>query len=234
MIRIGWIFLVALTAVIPVCAEIVVDVVKAGRGGKVGIDLSAVQRSGTGGAEFAKTLSDDLVRSGWFAVHLGAPVLAQASLSSGGFGGGLRSTCIVQNRAGGTFLKKSLREKSGNVRSLAHAVADAIVEAVARKKGIASTKILMVGARGPRRDLYMCDADGHNMVNVTQRGAVCTSPAWTPDARSLIFTWFAKGNPDVYTVELATRGVRRVAAFPGPECGGGSFSRWQARGAHTF
>lgn len=220
MIRIGWMWLVALTVLAPAQAEIVVDVVKTGQIGKVGLDLSAVQQSGEGGAEFAKTLSDDLVRSGWFSVRQGAPVLVQASLSSGAFGGGLRSTCIVQNRAGGTFLKKSLRaETSQGVRSLAHAVADAIVEAVARKKGIASTRILMVGARGGRRDLYLCDADGHNVVNVTQRGAVCTSPAWTPDAKSLIFTWFVKGNPDVYTVDLSNRGVRRVAGFPGLNAG---------------
>ncbi len=219
MIRFGWLLPVALTMLAPVHAQMVVDVVKTGQQGKIAIDLSAVQRSGAGGAELAKVLNDDLVRSGWFVVRPGAPVVVQASLSSLTFGGGLRVTCVAQNRAGGTFLNKSIREKSGNVRRLAHAAADAIVEAVARKKGVASTKILMVGSRGGRKDLYMCDADGHNMVNVTQRGAVCTSPTWTPDAKSLVFTWFVKGNPDVYKVELANRAVRRVAGFPGLNAG---------------
>ena len=55
-------------------------------------------------------------------------------------------------------------------------LADEIVQAVKGVKGIASTRIAMIGSHGARKDLYLCDADGGNLVKITNQGAVCLSP----------------------------------------------------------
>ena len=75
--------------------------------------------------------------------------------------------------------------------------------------------LLDVGSVNGRKDLYLCDADGAGARNVTKRGAVCLTPAWTPNADSLLFTWFVKGFPDVYKLDLVQSKASRFAGFPG-------------------
>ena len=62
-------------------------------------------------------------------------------------------------------------------------VPDAIVRAVAKVPGIAATRIALIGRVNGRKNLYVCDADGRNLVRITDQNAPCLSPNWSPDAR---------------------------------------------------
>jgi TolB protein len=185
---------------------------------KTGIDLAGVRVPATDdGRMFRAVLAADLERSGWFVpAARGAALVVQGAAR--GAGGAFAIDCEVRHRGTNrSYLRRRLT--APNARRLAHVVADAIVLAVKGVQGIAATRIAMVGAHGVGKDLYLCDADGANLVKVTAQGAVCLSPNWWPDAQSLVYTSFHQGFPDVYRVELAARRRTKLAGFPGLNAG---------------
>ncbi len=170
--------------------------------------------------EFVKVLKADLTRSGWFSVVAGktATVLVGGKVSS--VGGQLSATCDVRNGATGKrYFSRVFTRQPGEARQLAHVVADAIVEAVKGVRGIASTRIVLIGSANAKKDIFVCDADGGGMLQLTRDGAPCLSPTWSPDADQLFYTSFYRGFPDVYRVQLSTGKRNRVASYPGINAG---------------
>lgn len=188
---------------------------------KTTIDVSRLKAGDATGQTFRQVLGQDLKRSGWF--RLGRPggpgVYVGGDCASSG--GKLVARVDVRHSSnpGASYLRRTFSGDAGNARALAHAVADAVVAAVAKRPGIASTRIVMIGSRNGRKDLYMCDADGQNFVQVTRDRAVCLSPRWGPEGRELVYTSFVGGYPDVYRIDLQSFRRRRVVSFPGLNTG---------------
>lgn len=184
------------------CAAIDIEVVKAGAV-KTGIALSGFDAGGVAeGSLFAKALEADLVRSGWFIVTNGGAIAVDGRWIA--FGGS-RAECSVRNKVTGNgYFSREFEPKRGDVPSAAHAAADAIVEAVCKVPGIASTRIAMIGKVNGRTNLYMCDADGRNLVRITNQDAPCLAPNWSPDGARLLYTSFHGGYPDAYLIDLAS------------------------------
>jgi TolB protein len=197
-----------------------IEIVKKG-GAKSLIDLTEMKASGGNGAEiFCRTLQRDLERSGWFRIApkgQGTYVVAGVCSDSGG---GLSVNCQVTAVANQRRLLS--RDKQGEVREslrLAHELADEIVFAIKGVKGIAATRIALIGATGGKKNLYLCDADGNNLVQITRDGAPCLSPSWSPDGNSLVYTSYHQGYPDVYLVDLASNRRAKMSGFPGLNSG---------------
>ncbi len=168
---------------------------------------------------FLQVLEADLKRSGWFEV-----ATAGASVEVSGtclvLDGQLSGQCSVVNTiTGKTLLSQPLRASVAEARPLAHRTADAIVRAVKGVPGIASTQLVMVGARVGRQDLYLCDADGARLRRVTHDGAVCLSPTWGQGVSEILYTSFHNGYPDAYRINLAVGRRTSLAAYPGLNSG---------------
>lgn len=58
--------------------------------------------------------------------------------------------------------------------------------------------------KGQQYDLFIMDADGSNLRNVTQHPAGDGNGAWSPDGRSLVFSSDRNGYTDIYTLEIAS------------------------------
>ena len=88
--------------------------------------------------------------------------------------------------------------RAAQARRLAHKVADEVVLQFTGEPGIADTKIAYV--RGPRgaKEIVIADYDGAGRSPVTRNGSINLSPVWSPDARSLAFTSYKQGYPDLY------------------------------------
>ena len=101
-------------------------------------------------------------------------------------------------------------------RRLAHKIADDVVLQFTGEAGIADTRLAWVRGRPGFRDVFVSDYDGHNPMPVTRNGSINLSPAWSPDTRSLAFTSFRKGYPDLYRAfPFEKRPDEALAAFPG-------------------
>src|SRR5262249_19139785 len=87
---------------------------------------------------------------------------------------------------------------SGEPRRLAHKVADEIVLQFTGEPGIADTKIAFVSGPRGAKEIQYADYDGFNARLVTKNGSINLMPVWGPDGRSLAYTSFKNGYPDLF------------------------------------
>ena len=105
---------------------------------------------------------------------------------------------------------------TAQARRLAHKMADEVVLQFTGEPGIADTKIAYVlGPRGAK-EILVADYDGAAPAPVTRNGSINLSPVWSPDARSLAFTSYRQGYPDLYRAfPFERRPEQTLAAFSG-------------------
>lgn len=117
------------------------------------------------------------------------------------------------------LMSVALLGRSGNMRDIAHQVADQVYEKILGVRGAFWTKIAYVTANGSGRNiayaLMVADADGHNPQTVVRSREPLLSPAWSPDMRKLAYVSFERGNSSIYIQEIATGARELVASFRG-------------------
>jgi len=203
--------------------EVSVVVSHSGANAKSVLDLSGFKQSdGTAEKLFRQTLENDLKRSGWFTIasegKKGAYAVKGTCRQAGR---NLAVGCLVDNVLNNsTIMDKSYNSESTQARKLAHAAADDIVFAIKKVKGMASTRIAFAGKRqGAKPNVFICDADGENMMQITRDNAICRFITWTPDAASILYTGYVGGYPDVYMINLSSYQKKNVASYPGINAG---------------
>lgn len=167
-------------------------------------------------ALFRRTLEEDLLRSGWFAIiRSGRGEYAVTGSASAG-GSDVNVKCeVFEVSTRERLLGKTYRSSAGDARRLAHRVADEIVLAITGKPGIAASQIVLVGARGGKKELYLCDADGANLRQITRDNTLNLSPKFGPDGKTLIYTTFYSKFPDVCMFDLISGKRSILASYPG-------------------
>jgi Tol biopolymer transport system component len=73
------------------------------------------------------------------------------------------------------------------------------------------TKIVFTTNRTGIFEVWVCESDGSNAVQITTLGkGVAGNPRWAQDGRRIIFDSNADGNWDIYTVSATGGGLRRL------------------------
>ena len=85
---------------------------------------------------------------------------------------------------------------------------------------MASGRLVLVGNRTGKKELYLCDADGADLVQLTKDNSISLAPRWSPDGRTIVYTSYLKGFPDLYSIDVASGSRRIVANYPGLNTGG--------------
>ena len=79
-------------------------------------------------------------------------------------------------------------------------------------------KIAFSSNRSGAREIWVCDADGGNAVQLTHFGGPITGSArWSPDGKQIVFDSRPRGRPDVFVIGAEGSGMRRLAEKPGEE-----------------
>lgn len=209
--------LAALSFALNASADAVITVSgQAAAAGKQSVSFAALRGDSSPAAtEYLKILRNDLAISGWFS-PTDAPE-ASVKLS-----GSVRGAGALNAQVGAAWLA-GVRSGSWNqngialadTRAAAHAMADILVEQVAGKKPMCSSKIVFVGRTGSQTDIYECSADGNDIRRITSDGALCLSPNWLPNKHAFYYTSYRLGKPAVFKIDLGT-GARNVfSARPG-------------------
>lgn len=192
-----------------------VRVVKSARE-KINLDISGIKGGQSAPAEkFLKTLRSDLRLAGWFRL-----TQSEREYRASGFGRSAEGNLDVEIRVrrlsdSKQVFGKSYRTDSRSARHLAHRVADDLVLKLAGRRGIAATKIALVGQRNGNKELYLCDSDGGNLRRLTHDNSISLGPNWGPKGESLVYTTYRDGFPDVYELEFDSGRHKKLAGYGG-------------------
>lgn len=199
----------------PVSRPPVISVVKKGAD-KDTVSLSGLRATGPYGQLFARTLARDLEFSGWFKVAASGTVRVDGTVADAG--SGIQSGCRV-SWPGKAFNWSKVSMGQAEVRRQAHQLADEMVRLIKGEIGIAQSRIVFVNRRGRNNaDLYMCDADGQNMMQITHDNVATVGPRWAPNGRDIYYTSFLRGYPAIYRIAMGG-GRTTLAAFRGLNTG---------------
>ena len=117
------------------------------------------------------------------------------------------------------MLRLALAGRAGNLRDVAHQIADQIYEKILGVRGAFWTRMAYITATGLGKDtqyaLMVADSDGHNPQVVVRSREPLLSPAWSPDGRRLAYVSFERGNSSIYIQEIATGARESIASFRG-------------------
>ena len=168
--------------------------------------------TGAGGPAALNVLKNDFQLSG--ALSAGDASTATIIVSGSATGSNFSAQAI--EKTGGVILQKTY---AGDTRRAVHQFADELIETLTGQKGIALSKIGFVSDRTGHKEIYTCDYDGANVLQLTHDGAISVSPALSPDGRRLAYTGYQSGYADIYLIELPSGSRNRIIKFPGTNSG---------------
>ena len=135
---------------------------------------------------------------------------------------------VLEVRLFDVYQRKQLagRRYHGSVnelRRMANKFADEIMLQFTGERGPFDTRIAFVSNRDSRfKEIYVMSPDEGDLQQVTRDQTLDLSPAWTPDSRSLLYTSYRRGNPDLYILDWTTGHDTRLSQRPGLNLGGRS------------
>ena len=103
----------------------------------------------------------------------------------------------------------------GDLRLVAHKIADFVYEKLTGDKGVFSTRIAYITKASQRYQLWVADADGENAQSALSSAEPIISPAWSPNGSQLAYVSFESRKPVVYTHDIASGKRRLIANFKG-------------------
>ena len=103
----------------------------------------------------------------------------------------------------------------GDLRLVAHRVADYVYEKLTGERGVFSTRIVYVTKAGSRYSLWVADADGENAQSALSSPEPIISPAWSPAGTQIAYVSFESRKPVVYVHDVASGRRRLIANFRG-------------------
>jgi TolB protein len=120
---------------------------------------------------------------------------------------------LIEVNSGGSAFAKEYSGSAKNPRFFAHTISDEVHMDQVQLRGVARTKLAFASNRsgdtlkGPVdlrgvQNIYMADYDGANQTRITVARTLELAPAWSPDAKSIAYTSYASGFPDIIVAEI--------------------------------
>jgi len=96
------------------------------------------------------------------------------------------------------ILGKKYAGRPDDQRKIIHRFCSEVIQYLTGNKGMFASKIAFVSTGSGNKEIYSCDFDGYNAVQVTRNHEISLFPAWSSDGRYLAYTSYKGGKPDLY------------------------------------
>jgi TolB protein len=110
---------------------------------------------------------------------------------------------------------QKLKTKPSNWRTVAHVIADLPVKQIAGEKPFFTSRIAFISAKSGNKEIYVCDYDGANAVQITNDQSINLSPCWDRKQDKLLYTTYKHWKPQVWEIDLHSKIETPIAAFKG-------------------
>ncbi len=159
----------------------------------------------------------------WKARGAGWLLTARASLPAAGKAAAELSLMVrlTEVASGEPVFERYYRQQTAHWRSLAHRVADDVVQSLAGRPGIAHTQIAFANSQTGHKEIYIADYDGANVRRLTSDKSIALLPRLSPNRRLVAFTSYRDGNPDLFLLDLETMRPRPFSVEQGLNLAGG-------------
>ncbi|NTU93494.1 MAG: Tol-Pal system beta propeller repeat protein TolB [Chlorobiaceae bacterium] len=113
--------------------------------------------------------------------------------------------------SGKQLMKKQYSGAETQLRSMGLRFCVDLVELLTGNKCLLfGSKISFVSTKSGFKEIYMCDFDGQNVVQLTNTRSISLTPAVSPDGNYIAWTDYTSGRPDLYIRNLATKATASV------------------------
>jgi TolB protein len=99
------------------------------------------------------------------------------------------------------------------------ALTDDVIYTITGRPGLATSRIVFVSDKSGRRQIYVCDAEGGDVNQVTHDKHGAVSPTLSPDSSMVAFTSYRTGFPIIRLLDLNVGWERGVTDTPGSSFG---------------
>lgn len=126
---------------------------------------------------------------------------------------------LLEVHSSRVVFSKVVKGSTNQMRDLAHYISDQVYQAITGIPGAFSTKVAYVNAvpaNGKMKfRLMVSDVDGARERLLLESKEPIMSPAWSPDAKELVYVSFETGRPAIFRQSLATAKREQITNFRG-------------------
>ena len=145
--------------------------------------------------------SDQFKFSDWSSIGTEFVIKAELSVETGG--GALALEAYLYDISGAKqVLGKKYLAAPGDLKTLAHTLANDIVTTLTGLPGIFLTKLAFSCDRTGKKELYVSDFDGTDVKQITHHRSIAFAPAWSPDGNRLVYSLFTKRKNNIKNIDL--------------------------------
>lgn len=121
---------------------------------------------------------------------------------------------LIDASTGKMLMGKRFRDKLGKKRQMILKFCDDIILKITGKRGISSSKIAFVSDTSGYKEIYIADALGDDIRQLTRHQHLAITPRLSPDSNKLAYTSYHNGNPNLYLIDFTkssqlTRAISR-------------------------
>ncbi len=121
---------------------------------------------------------------------------------------------LVEAATGKMLMGKRFRDNWEKKRQMILKFCDEVVYKITGKQGISSSKIAFVSDNSGHKEIYIADALGDDIRQVTRHQHLAITPRLSPDSNQLVYTSYHNGNPNLYLIDFTkssqlTRAISR-------------------------
>lgn len=152
--------------------------------------------------------------------EIGADALVVGSVRREG-GNVLVQVRLIEVNSGRSVFGREYTGSANNPRFFAHTISDEIHDNQVQLRGVARTKLAFTSTRDGERlkgaevrdvqNIYMSDYDGVNQKRISIQRTLELAPVWSPDAKSIAYTSYISGYPDILVTDIYKARTTRPA-----------------------